>query len=180
MLMKRALKGQLPLLDAAQKLQRELLNPIPLQEESTALMEGERRAVAAAKKISLLILGAAAQKYALELADQQEVLMCASNIISDTYAMESALLRALKTSPAKSTEDAALIQDITRTFISDALGRIELESRQALAAISEGDTLRTHLAALKKLLRHNPYNTIAARRRIARAIIRVEAYPLET
>ena len=71
-------------------------------------------------------------------------------------------------------------RNVTRTFISDALGRIELEARQALAALSEGDTLRTHLAALKKLLRHSPYNTIAARRRIAQAIIHAEAYPLET
>ena len=111
-LLKRAMKGQLPLLDAAQKLQRELLNPLPLQEDSGALMEGERRAVAAAeKKISLLILGAAAQKYALDLVDQQEVLMCASNMIIDTYAMESALLRALKTSTMRSSEDAALIQE---------------------------------------------------------------------
>ncbi len=178
MLMKRALKGQLPLLNAAQKLQGEILNPVPLQEESGALLEAERRAVAAAKKVSLLILGAAAQKYALDLANQQEVLMCASNIIIDTYAMESALLRALKTAAAEGAEKTALIQDVTRTFINDALGRIELEARQALAALSEGDTLRTQLAALKKLLRYTPYNTIAARRRIAQAIIRAEAYPL--
>ena len=178
MLMKRAIKGQLPLLNAAQKLMGELLAPAPLEEDSGALLEAERRAVTAAKKISLLILGAAAQKFGTGLADEQEVLMSASNIIMDTYTMESALLRALKKAAAEGAEKTVLVLDITRTLINDAVGRIELEARQALAAISEGDTLRTHLAALRKLLRHTPLNTVAARRRIAQAVIRAEGYPL--
>ncbi len=178
MLMKRAVKGQLPLLGAAQKLLAELLEPAPLQEESGALLEAERRAVAAAKKISLLILGAAAQKYGADLANEQEVLMCASNIVMDTYTMESALLRALKKTAAEGADRTALALDITRTFVNDALGRIELEARQALAMLSEGDTLRTHLAALRKILRHTPCNTIAARRRIAQAVIQAESFPL--
>ncbi len=178
MLMKRAMKGQLPLLNAALKLMGDLLSPSPLEEETGALLEAERRAAAAAKKISLLILGAAAQKYGTGLANEQEVLMCASNIIMDTYTMDSALLRALKKTAAEGVEKNALVLEIVRTFVNDALGRIELEARQALAAISEGDVLRTHMAALRKLLRHTPANTIAARRGIAQAVIQAECYPL--
>lgn len=177
MLLKRAVKGQLPLLAAAQKLLGEILSFSSLQEETGALLEAEKRAVANGKKIALLILGAAAQKHGMDLSNQQEVLMYASNVIMDTYAMESALLRAFKMIQAEGHEKTALIQDITRTFINDAMNHIEMEAKQALAAISEGDTLRTHLSALKKFLRYTPVNTVAARRRIAAAVIQAETYP---
>ena len=178
MLLKRATKGQIPLLNEARKLLGEMLDPMPPQEETGVLLEAETKGVAAAKKVCLLTLGAAAEKFGQDIVDQQEVLVCASNMVMDTYVMESALLRVQKKIEAEGEGKTGLVRDITRTFVGDALGRIELEARHALAAVAEGDPLRTLLSAVRKLLRHIPHNSIPARRRIAGSAIEAEAYPL--
>ena len=61
----------------------------------------------------------------------------------------------------------ALQADATRAFVSDAAVRIETAARSAIAAMAEGDALRTHLAALRRLLKVSPVNTVAIRRRLA-------------
>jgi len=57
--------------------------------------------------------------------------------------------------------------DVTRVFVNDAMNRVEFSARQVLAAVAEGDALRTQLAALRRLLRWMPINTVKARQRIA-------------
>jgi len=110
------------------------------------------------------------------LADEQEVLLGASNIVMDVYAMESAILRAQKLAARQGEEQSALYLDMVRVFCNDAVERVEAEARNTLAAISEGDELRTLLAALRRFTKHTPVNTVAARRRIADAMIRANKY----
>ena len=62
---------------------------------------------------------------------------------------------------------ASLHADAARVVVNDAAMRIDASARQALAAMAEGDTLRTTLAALRRLLKVTPVNTVALRRRIA-------------
>ncbi len=90
--------------------------------------------------------------------------------------MESALLRTLKYVAANSEEKADLRIEATRTFISDAMDRIEITARPLLAAVAEGDMLRTQVAALKRFTRHTAYNTIQSRQRIANAMIESGKY----
>ncbi len=174
LLVRRALKGGLPLVEAAQRLQDEILSPAPAAPASDAPLARERQAVAAMKKVALMVLGTAMQTYGERLTDQQEVLMAAADIIIDVFAAESALLRAAD--PAV-RQDAGLHHAAARVVVNDASGRVEIGARGALAAMSEGDTLRTLLAALRRVLKVTPVNTVALRRQVADAVIAGKRYP---
>jgi alkylation response protein AidB-like acyl-CoA dehydrogenase len=177
MLMKRAMTGKLALLPAAQGLMDEILSPsLPSLEEDEGVLAAEAKLARNAKKVALMVLGTAAQKYMTALADEQEVLLGASNIIMDVYAMESAILRAQKLAAARGEDTAALYLDMVRVFCNDAVERVEAEAKNTLASVSEGDELRTLLAALKRFTKHTPTNTVAARRRLADAMIRANRY----
>ena len=205
MLVRRALKGELALIPAAKQLQDELLTPsLP----SASLGDGvpladEARTIAAFKKVVLMVLGTAMQTYGEKLTDEQEVLSYIADIVSETFAAESAVLRAqqaaansdrsvrLPPSPKASADhrslggggqadpdQAALHEKAARVFVNDAAPRLEASARSALAGMSEGDTLRTLLAALRRVLKVAPINTIALRRDLADAAIRKGGYIL--
>jgi alkylation response protein AidB-like acyl-CoA dehydrogenase len=177
MLMRRAMSGKLALLPAAQALMEEVLSPsMPSLDEDETVLAAEARLAKNAKKVALMVLGTAAQKYMTALSEEQEVLIGASNIIMDVFAMESAILRAQKLAASQGEEQSALYLDVVRVFCNDAVERVEAEAKNTLAAVSEGDELRTLLAALKRFTKHTPINTIAARRRIADAMIKANRY----
>jgi hypothetical protein len=177
MLMKRAMTGQLALLPAAQKLMDEILSPsMPGFDEDEELLATEMKLARNAKKVALMTLGTAAQKYMMGLAEQQEILIGIADIIIDTYAMECAILRAQKLAARQGEEAAARYLDMTRVFCNDAVERIEANAKNMLAAMSEGDELRTMLAALRRFTKWTPVNTIAARQRIADTIIQANKY----
>jgi len=105
------------------------------------------------------------------------VLMHLADIAIDVFSAESATLRAQASAAAK-TRSAALQADAASVFVNDAAMRIDASARQALAAMTEGDTLRMMLAGLRRLLKVTPSNTVAARRRLADETISRGAYPL--
>jgi alkylation response protein AidB-like acyl-CoA dehydrogenase len=170
MLAKRAVKGSLPIIAAARRLQDELLTPSLADPLGDDPLEAARRSVANMKKIALMVLGTAMQTYGTRLADEQEVLTRTADVIIDVYAAESAWLRA---SAAREPLHVAA----ACVFINDALGRVELAARDALAAMTDGDTLRTLLAALRRLAKATPVNTVALRRQIADAVTERRVYP---
>jgi alkylation response protein AidB-like acyl-CoA dehydrogenase len=171
-LMKSALSGNLALLPAAQALMDEVLSPqIGGFDDDDSLLAAEQKLATNAKKVALMTLGTAAQKYMLKLADQQEILMGGADIIMDTYAMESAILRARKLVASQGESAAERYLDMTRVFCNDAVERIEAKAKNTLAGMSEGDELRTLLAALRRFTKLQPMNTIAARQRIADDLI---------
>ncbi len=176
MLVRKALKGELPLIQAAKALQDELLNPAPpsLTMDDGPLAE-ERKVVAAFKKVTLMILGTAMQKYGQKLTDEQEVLSYAADIMIDTYAAESAVLRAVDAT-SRGLSNADLQRDAATAFVHEAAARVEAAARTGLAAMIEGDMLRTLLAALRRTLKWTPANTVAIRRRLADATVRKGAY----
>src|SRR5918998_604720 len=177
MLMKRAMGGQLALLPAAQALMDEVLSPsMPGFDEDESVLAAEMKLAQNAKKVALLTLGTAAQKYMMALAEQQEILMGVADIITDAFAMESAILRAQKLAATQGEEAAARYIDMTRVFCNDAVERVEANAKNMLAAMSEGDELRTLLAALRRFTKWTPMNTIAARQRIADTLIKANKY----
>ncbi|QYO68433.1 acyl-CoA dehydrogenase family protein [Leptolyngbya sp. 7M] len=176
-LLKRAMKGKIGLLQAAKALQDEILNPQMAFDEDTGLLAAETKLAQNAKKIALMVLGTAAQKYMQSLQDQQEVLLNCADIIMDAYQMESAILRAKKSAERQGEEAAGRLVDIAAVFCNDAIQRIEMKARNTLAAIAEGDEGRMLLVALKRFTKNNsPINTIAARRRIAEVMISANTY----
>jgi hypothetical protein len=123
-----------------------------------------------------MTLGTAAQKYMAKLADEQEILMGVADITMDVYAMESAILRAQKLAAKSGEAAAARYIEMVQVFCNDAVQRIEARAKNTLAAMSEGDELRTLLAALRRFTKQTPINTVAARQRIADVLIKANRY----
>jgi alkylation response protein AidB-like acyl-CoA dehydrogenase len=171
-LMKAALSGQLALLPAAQALMDEILTPqMASFDDDEAVLATEQKLAQNAKKVALMTLGTAAQKYMMKLGEQQEILLGIADVIMDAYAMESAILRAQKLAASEGEAAAARYIDMTRVFCNDAVERIEARAKNTLAGMSEGDELRTLLAALRRFTKLTPMNTIAARQRVADVLI---------
>ena len=124
------------------------------------------------KKALLFTAGSAIQKFGDTIREEQEVLMHISNIVMEIFAMDTAIHRLMK----KSSTD--LHADVTRTFINDAVGRVEFSAKQILAAVADGDTLRTQIAALRRVLRWTPVNTVKARQRVADFLVESGRYAL--
>jgi butyryl-CoA dehydrogenase len=160
MLLKRATSGYLPLHSATKAVVDEVLSASTPPEPS-GRFGPEVAAVGQAKKAVLFAAGSAIQKYMDGIRDEQEVLMHISNMVMETYAIDTAVCRLKKKDP----DDVHV--DIVRTFINDAMARIEFSGKQVLAAIGDGDLLRTQLSALRRLLRWSPINTIKTRQHIA-------------
>jgi alkylation response protein AidB-like acyl-CoA dehydrogenase len=176
-LFRRTLQGRLPLFVATQKLMADLLTYSPSQEEAPKGHLGEQiRMLQLAKKIALMVSGAAVQKYRERLADEQEILGVLSDLVIELFAMESALLRTLKSVERDGEGAVESKSDMVKVYMSDAFARIDLLAKEGLASMEEGDTLWTQLSALKKLTRYTPSNTTRLRRAIARRIIEAEDY----
>ena len=94
----------------------------------------------------------------------------------DGFAMESAILRAQKISASQGEKAAGPFVEMTRVFCNDAIERIEAHAKNTLAAMSDGDELRTLLAALRRFTKMTPINTVAARQQIANAMIEANKY----
>jgi alkylation response protein AidB-like acyl-CoA dehydrogenase len=178
MLIKRALKGELPLVAAAKKLQDEIMSPAPLGLESSdgAPLAAEQHVVESFRKVVLMVAGTAMQTYGTKLNDEQEVLLWLADLLIDTYAADSAVQRAVDAA-TRGLQAAPLQSDAARVFVNDAALRIETTARQALAAMGDGDVLRTQLAALRRLLKVTPVDTVAPRRRLSDAAVQRRGYP---
>jgi alkylation response protein AidB-like acyl-CoA dehydrogenase len=179
MLMKRAMKGILPLVPAAMKIAGDLMSPPSFEEPSTAPFAEEERALENAKKAFLLAAGSAVQRHQQKLADHQEVIGALSNVVMEIYAMECSLRRAQKAVASRGEESAGAMVHAARAFIYDAMDRVEKEARTAVAAVAEGDMLRIQLAALKRFAKREPVDTIALRRNVAAAVLAADRYPFE-
>lgn len=173
--MKKALKGELPLLQVAQELQNELLMLMP-EEIGQGALEQEKYLVKNAKKIAVLAAGAAAQRYGAKLDAEQELLVNIANIANQLYAMESAVIRTQKAIERDGEEKAAQKILYTQIFCQEAFAEIEKEAKETLIASVEGDDARMILSALRKLTRNNPYNLIPKKREASVKLIEAEKY----
>ena len=179
MLMKRATSGALPLLQAGAKLREEILAGPSFEEPPAGAWAEEERILAGVKKAFLLVAGAALEKYRDRLADQQEIVAALSDIVMECYAIESSLRRVQKAEAARGPQSSSAMADAARVFLHDAADRVETGARRALAAVLEGDMLRTQLAVLRRFLKREPADTIAMRQRISAAVQAGDRYPFE-
>jgi alkylation response protein AidB-like acyl-CoA dehydrogenase len=177
-LLKRAMSGQLPLMPAIKKLMDEVLAGPSVGEELEGPLAGERKLVTQAKKLGLFVSGSATQKYMQAIQDQQEIMGAMADMTIETYAMESATLRAQKIVERQGEAAAALPIAMTRVYLSQAMDKIEAAAKKIIAAVAEGDMLRTQLAVLRRLAKHEPFNTIELRQQIAQKVIERGKYTL--
>ena len=175
--LRKAFKGELPLLQAAQALQGELMTLMP-EEIGDEPLAQEKHLVKNAKKIGLLIAGVAAQKFGTALEKEQEVLSNIADIASAAYAMESVVLRTEKAIAATGLEKNTQKLLYTQIFCQEAFNEIEQHAKETLLATEEGDTLRVMLSGLRKFLRHTPINVIGKKREAAELLVEAERYVL--
>lgn len=176
-LLKKAMKGELPLLQEAQGLQEELMMMMP-EEVGTEVLEQEKYLLRNAKKMILLGAGLSAQKYGKKLEKEQEILINLADMTAEVYNMESAILRTEKAISKTGEKKNELKLLYTQVYVQEAFNRIEADAKEILITVEEGDTLRTMLASLRKLTRHTPINVVAKKRDIAAVIIKEEKYAL--
>jgi hypothetical protein len=170
MLLKRAQRGQLGLVQAAQGVMAEVLGGVSA---SNGASDEETRLLHNAKKIALMLMGVAYQKYLGEMEKQQEVLAGITDVVIEIFAMESILLRARKLGAAGRGAQAA---DMAAVYLRDGMSRIDVTSRTVLAACSEGDALRANMAVLRRFAKFEPVDAIALRHRIAGRLLDAERY----
>ncbi len=176
-LVKKAIKGELPLLKAAAGLQQELMSYYP-EEIDDAPLAQEKHLLAMTRKIILMVAGSAVMKYQQALSQEQELLGIAADMLIELYAMDSIVKRTEKAIAANGLEKEQLKLQMTAVYVHEAFERIEAWAKEALAAMEEGDELRLRLSILKKLTRKHPLNTIQLKRSIAERVIAAEGYAI--
>lgn len=178
-LMKRAQRGQLPLMAAIKKVMDEAIEPpsFDASADGNQPLARESSALASMKKIALFAAGVAAQRFASGLEEQQELMADLADIVSEVYALESAVLRARKMAEA-TTEKAVTAAAMTGLLGQSGMALAEQSARRVVAACAEGDMLRTQLAILRRLSRSTPANSVELTRAIAQHCGRAERYPL--
>jgi butyryl-CoA dehydrogenase len=177
-LLKRAMTGQLALMPAIKQLMDEVLSGPTTGEELEGVLAEERKLVASAKKLGLFAAGAATQKYMQQIEEQQEIMGSIADMVMEIYAMESAVLRTAKMATAQGEASAALPIAMTRVYLTQAMEKIEAAAKKIIAAVADGDMLRTQLAIVRRLGKYDPYNTVELRRQIAQKVIERGKYTL--
>src|SRR5450755_453808 len=177
-LMKRAVAGQLPLLPAIKKLMDEVMAGPSAAEEREGPLSAEHHLLANARKLALFAAGAASQKYMMGLSDQQEVMGALADCIMEVFALESCILRAEKLLAAKGPGAAKQAIAMTRYYAAKATQTVEPSSRKVIATVAEGDMLRTQMAILRRLSKHEPADIIGLGRQIARHVLGAGKYAL--
>jgi hypothetical protein len=161
---------------AALAVQKELVSIPEFGEKSDELLAAELKAIQNAKKAILVIAGAAVQKLMENLKDEQEIIMNVTDMMIEVFASESAYLRTMKLSKSKSELELQPYVNMTKVYISDALERINLYGKHAIAAFAEGDDLKMLMLGLKRFTKHEPVNTTKLRREIADKLIEADKY----
>ena len=176
-LVRRALSGALPLFDAAMAL---LDEPRPEGRPSAddhGFLGAEVRLAKGAKKIALMLMGLAAQKFQAKLADQQEVMGYCADVVTETYALESALLRTQKKAARDGEAAAAPFAMALKVFAEGAVSRIEAAARQALPTIESDEMLNTCMEGVARFTDRQPLATIPLRRSLAVMTLEKNGYP---
>ena len=177
-LLKRAMSGQLALMPAIKQLMDEVLSGPSMGDDVEGPLAEEQKLVASAKKLGLFAAGVATQKYMQAIQDQQEIMGAIADMVMEIYVMESALLRTLKMISTQGETAAEIPIAMTRAYLAQAMDKIESAARKVVAASADGDMLRTQLAILRRLAKHDPYNTIQFRQQIAQRLIERGKYSL--
>ena len=177
-LMKSAMSGKLPLMPAIKQLMDEVMAGPSEKIDREGPLANEQALLASAKKLTLFAAGSATQKYMMGLADQQEVMGAIADMIIETFAMESAILRADKLATAKGETVATIPVAMAKIYASSAFDKIELSARKIIAAVAEGDMLRTQLTILRRLSKHDTTDTISLRRQVAAHVTKAGKYVL--
>jgi alkylation response protein AidB-like acyl-CoA dehydrogenase len=178
MLVKKAMKGHVDLLNPAMAVADELTG-IPSFEtpDFSAPMSEEKAMIAKLKKVFLMVAGAAVQKFGPQLEEHQQLLMAAADILIEIYMAESAVLRTEK-NIARFGADAQKDQiAMTQLYLYDAVNVVNDKAKEGIISFAEGDEQRMMLMGLKRFTKYqNNPNVVALRKQIAATVSKANDY----
>jgi hypothetical protein len=160
---------------AIKKLTDEIMSGSPAESLEGPLAT-ERTLVANAKKAGLMLAGAAAQKYMMDLENQQEILAAIADMVIEGFAMDSTVLRTQKLIERNGEAQSQLAIALTQVSLAQSMDKIEAAARKVVAAVAEGDMLRTQLVILRRLFKYEPFNLIALTQQIANRMVEAGKY----
>jgi alkylation response protein AidB-like acyl-CoA dehydrogenase len=179
MLLKRAMKGQIDLMNPAMAVQKELMAvPDFGSSDDSGIFAKEKKALTNLKKAGLMVAGAAVQKFMMKLSEEQEVLMNLADMLIEGYVAESTILRVEKLISVRGEANCQIEKEMATVYLHHAIERAASAGKEAIYAFADGDELRLMLLGLKRFTKIDPYNLKEARRRIANFVIEKGEYPL--
>ncbi len=175
-LLRKAMKGEIPLQREVMKAVESLLSPPSDEADLSAPFAAEKAALASLKKAFLVVAGAAVQRYRAALKDEQEVLLALADVAIEIFALESALLRAEKGAGLPERQ-RSLMAAAVKVFAFGAVERIGSAARKAAFCSAEGDDLAMLLAGIRRLTKYDASGLLPAQRLLADAVLDGEKYP---
>jgi alkylation response protein AidB-like acyl-CoA dehydrogenase len=177
-LLKRAMSGRLDLLGPARRAQEALLaGPTGDEDGGSGPLAAERRLVEGTRQLTLLLAGAAVQRFGTGLEEQQELLAGLADLAIATLTLESAVLRAEAAAVSRAGDPAALV-DLAKLVVADRVGPVELTARAVAARVADGDDARLLLSGVRRFLRSDPVDSIELVRRVAARVTAAVGYPV--
>ena len=170
MLLKRASQGRLDLLTAILNAQQ-----IPEPVADSDSFARYRDLAERTKRATLIAAGAAYQRFGQDLERHQQVTAALGDMVMGGYALESALLRAMKLRPGGR---AASTADILAVLSQETMTRIRELGCLVLGSCLEGAELEHGFDAFEILTRTVPENLPAAKQRIASRVFEAGGYAL--
>jgi alkylation response protein AidB-like acyl-CoA dehydrogenase len=176
-ILRRALKGELPLLKEVQRAVEAVMTPSFEEPDRSDPFAAEKATLSGLKKVFLLVSGAAAQKHGERLKDEQEVLLALADVAIQAFAVESALLRAEKAA-IRGDGRRALAAAAAKVHTFSAAEKVATAARRAAFYVAEGDALTMLLGGIRRFTKHDAVGLLQAKRALADAAAADERYPL--
>ncbi len=178
MIIKRAMKGELDFMQPAMAVAKELTSvPNMTSIDNSVFFAEEKEVVKNMKKAILMVAGDALQTLGTNFESEQEIMMNIADMIIETYAAESTILRTEKLVGVRGEKACEAQIDMARVYLVEAVNKLEVAAKEAINGYAKSDKMKVMLMGVKRYTKMNPYNTKDARRNIAEAVIENGAYP---
>ncbi len=176
MILKKAMKGELPLQAEAMKAFESLMTPSFEELDDEILFVHEKELIKNLKTLFLILAGAGVQKFMDKLVNEQEILMAAADIAIQIYALESAVLRAEKNYPKVSDNKKELLNAVVKVCAFEATEIAGTAAKKGAFYIEEGDTLTMILSGIRRFAKYDATGLLVAKRALAAAAREKEDY----
>jgi len=176
MVLRKAMKGELPLQSEAMKAFQSLMTPAFEELDAADPFAAEKALVKNLKTLFLILAGAAVQKYGEKLQQEQEMLIAAADLAIEIFAIESALLRVEKISAEVSETKRALLLAALKCIAFHGAERAATAAKRGAFYIEEGDTLTMILSGVRRFTRYDASGLLQAKRLLVDASCEAEKY----
>jgi len=176
MILRKSMKGELPLQGEAMKAFEALMTPSFEELDDEILFVHEKELIKNLKTLFLILAGAGVQKHMDKLANEQEILLTAADVAIQIYALESAVLRAEKNFPKVSERKQGIFKAVVKVFAFQATEIAGTAAKKGAFYVEEGDTLTMILSGVRRFAKYDATGLLAAKRLLAGAACEEEKY----